>query len=63
MRDLLKTKTFWLGVLTIAGGFYELAFGDQNTGLSAIVAGLAMIFLRDAQLKTYLEIKKQNGKE
>ena len=45
---LLQSKTFWLGVATIAGGVVLLVKGDAQNGITAVVSGLAMIFVRDA---------------
>lgn len=44
----LKSKTFWMGVVGIAGGVVAIVFGETEKGVQAIVAGVGMIFARDA---------------
>lgn len=44
LEELIKTKTFWSGILLIAYGI--LAQDPQN-----VMTGLSIIFLRDAMLK------------
>lgn len=45
---MLKSKTFWTGVLTVCGGVAMLLNGDQATGFQTILGGLGMIFTRHA---------------
>lgn len=47
----LKTKSFWLGVLSIAWGVYEMVSGNLDSGKAEIGAGLGLIFVRDAIAK------------
>jgi len=48
IKKLIKSKTFWLGVSTAAGGAVMCTNGHVAEGVEAIVAGLAIIFIRDA---------------
>jgi hypothetical protein len=46
---MLKTKTFWVGIITIASGAVMLVFDeDRSKGTQTILAGLGMIFVRHA---------------
>ena len=52
MLKLMKTKTFWVGVLMIGAGAVSYFFdGDVNGALTKVVAGLALITGRDALRK------------
>lgn len=48
-KETLKTKTFWLGLATMGWGIFQLATG--NGGTEEIIAGLSLIFGRDAIAK------------
>lgn len=47
MKELLKTKTFWAGVASIATGVGMILAGDTPQGINAIVAGVVAICVRD----------------
>jgi len=60
LMDLLKTKTFWIGIVTLAAGIIEACFSDGEqfsfsltTLLSSekVLLGLGMITGRHALLK------------
>ena len=51
IKELIKTKTFWLGISTIAGGVILCINKEYEKGIEGIIAGLAMIFVRDALTK------------
>jgi len=48
---LLKTKTFWTGLSSIAAGAFLCAAHDWPQGVTLILGGLATIFIRDAIAK------------
>lgn len=50
-KALVKTKTFWVGVLTIAAGAVEAAFDGWSAGSEKILLGLAIITGRSALAK------------
>lgn len=55
---LIKTKTFWVGLLTIGAGVVEWVFeGDKQGAMDKILAGLVVITGRDALAKL-IEAKK-----
>lgn len=76
MFDLIKTKTFWLGISSIAAGVALMVAGDYPQGIPAILYGFGAIFGRDAirklqdpkataaakAIKEDLKIKKAEGK-
>jgi len=45
---LLQTKTFWVGLSSIASGIALICAGQVPEGVPLIVAGLGMICIRDA---------------
>lgn len=45
---MITTKTFWTGVSSIAGGIALCCAQDFPMGVPMIIAGLGMIFVRDA---------------
>ena len=49
--ELIKSKTFWAGVSAIIAAIQQYMAGniDAPTLIWAVLAGLAVIFLRDAQ--------------
>jgi len=49
--ELIRSKTFWAGVSAIAAAVQQYAAGaiDLPTLIWAVLAGLAVIFIRDAQ--------------
>jgi hypothetical protein len=51
IKELLKSKSFWLGVAGVAGGIALVVTGEMDQGIAAIGAGLGMIFIRDAIAK------------
>lgn len=48
---LIKTKTFWTGLASIASGAALCFAHDYAQGVPLIIAGLGMIFIRDAVAK------------
>ena len=50
-RRLITTKTFWTGIASIASGVALCAAHDYAQGVPLIIAGLGMIFIRDAVAK------------
>jgi hypothetical protein len=46
--NILKKKTFWVGVATIGVGVYEIATGSGSGGIEKILLGLGMITGRQA---------------
>jgi hypothetical protein len=46
--QLLRTKTFWVGLSSIASGVALICAGQVPEGIPLIVAGLGMICIRDA---------------
>lgn len=52
IKELLKSKTFWTGVATVATGAAMCAGGAETEGIQTILGGLAAIFLRDAVRKS-----------
>lgn len=49
---MIRSKTFWLGIGAIVAGIITIAkTGDITSGSERIVAGLGMIFVRDAVAK------------
>jgi len=51
LNKLMKTKTFWTGVAGIAGGIFLCIQKDYEKGVGAIIAGLSVVFMRDAVSK------------
>jgi len=49
---LIQTKTFWVGLSSIASGIALCFAGQVPEGVPLIVAGLGMICIRDAISKT-----------
>ena len=47
-KELLKTKTFWTGILSIALGIYLYVNGKTVEASQLIIIGLGLIGLRDA---------------
>lgn len=45
--NLVKTKTFWGGLVAIVTGIGMCATGNIPEGTNAIVTGIVAIFLRD----------------
>jgi hypothetical protein len=45
---MLKSKSFWTGILTVCGGIAVILNGDSETGFQTIAIGLSTIFLRHA---------------
>ena len=50
MLDLLKSKTFWAGLLSVVTGGAML-YAGQPGGVQMIAGGLVAMFLRDAVRK------------
>lgn len=49
MFDLLFTKTFWSGLALVASGVFTIIkTNDWMSGIDKIIAGLGLIFVRDA---------------
>ena len=47
-KEIWKTKTFWVGALTIGAGIIEGVFDGWGQGYEKILLGLAMITGRHA---------------
>ncbi|MCB9852783.1 MAG: hypothetical protein H6819_06780 [Phycisphaerales bacterium] len=62
-RELIKTKTFWVGVLAIAGGIIECVFDGWDRCYEKILLGLGMIAGRHAVGKTQASVPNKNGGE
>jgi hypothetical protein len=45
---ILKTKTFWVGLVTILFGGVQVAGGNQDSGIQTILIGFAIITGRQA---------------
>jgi len=50
-KRLITTKTFWIGLSSIASGIALICAGQIPEGVPLIVAGLGMICMRDAIAK------------
>jgi hypothetical protein len=42
-RELVKTKTFWVGVIAILGGVVEAVFDGWDQGINKMLIGAALI--------------------
>lgn len=51
-KDTFKSKTFWMGIITVATGVVAFCYGEADKGIGCIIAGGAMITGRDAIQKT-----------
>jgi len=53
-KEALKSKSFWLGVSTIVGSLAALYYKqvDPPTAITGIIGGLALIFVKDAIVKS-----------
>jgi len=65
-KRLIRTKTFWTGLTSIASGVALCAANDWPQGVPLIIAGLGMIFIRDSIAKLpaqpiVLPFKRTNG--
>ena len=49
--NLLKTKTFWTGLVTVATGIILVVYENKEQGLQTILGGLGLIFLRQGLVK------------
>ena len=47
-RELIKTKTFWVGVIAIAGGIVEGVFDGWDQAFEKILLGAALVTGRQA---------------
>ena len=47
-KEILKTKTFWIGVISIALGIFLHVSGETVSGVQLIMLGLGLLGLRDA---------------
>jgi hypothetical protein len=47
-KAILKTKTFWGGIASVATGVSLIIQGDLGNGITTIVLGTLAIFGRDA---------------
>lgn len=50
-KKLLKSKTFWTGLTSVAGGIIICCTGNVPAGIPAIIFGLNSIFTRNAIAK------------
>jgi len=48
MKPLWKTKTFWVGILSIAAAAVDFAFGDRAGAVNKLLIGIGLICGRDA---------------
>ena len=48
---MLKSKTFWAGLASIAGGVAIAINGDLEAGFQLVTTGLIGIFIKDAIIK------------
>jgi hypothetical protein len=51
IKELLRSKTFWAGIGSIASGIITIVEGETQAGVQLIVTGFTAIFLRDAIAK------------
>lgn len=51
-KDLIKSKTFWTGIIMVASGVMAYLNGDQTQGINTALQGLGLVFLRHAVSKT-----------
>lgn len=49
---LFKQKTTLVGVVGVAGGIVQITQGDTEGGVKSILAGLGLIFIRQAVAKS-----------
>jgi len=47
-KELLSKKTTWTGIGMVGFGIYQITQGEMNTGITTIMAGFGLIFMRDA---------------
>ena len=52
MMSLLRTKTFWGGVVSVVSGIGLIVQGETSEGVQLIAGGVLAIFIRDAVRKT-----------
>jgi len=45
---MIKTKSFWTGILTICGGMAMILNGDTTNGFQTIAIGASTVFIRQA---------------
>lgn len=45
-REMVRTKTFWVGVVTIAAGIVEMVFDGWDQGIEKVMLGAGLITLR-----------------
>ena len=50
IKELVKSKTFWTGIIGIVTGIGMVVQGDHN-GVNIILTSLVGIFIRDAVSK------------
>lgn len=50
-KTMIKTKSFWAGVITIISGAAMLLNGQTETGIQTILTGISTISIRHAILK------------
>jgi hypothetical protein len=48
MKKIIRTKTFWTGIGTIALGVYQIVNGDVGNGIQSVSLGAGLIFIRDS---------------
>lgn len=48
---LVKSKTFWAGLASVATGVGLIINGDMTAGIPAIIIGIQSVLLRDAIAK------------
>lgn len=52
MKENLRSKTFWTGIVMVGLGIYRSIEGDAENGMELIVEGIGLIFLRSAVRKS-----------
>ncbi len=52
MKELITTKSFWAGLVTVVTGIGMVVMKDYANGAQTILGGLTAMFLRHAVAKT-----------
>ena len=54
---MVKSKTFWGGLCSIAAGGFMIYRGNVTEGISLVAVGIQTIFLRDSNRKIEAKLK------
>jgi hypothetical protein len=46
--SILKSKTFWTGLVTVAFGVAQIVNGNTSSGIQTVLIGVALVTGRDA---------------